>query len=192
MIYHGRYLHYTRISHFADGPNLPINGLGYHSHLWLINYDRRTSRSTLSLGHPLIGPSRHVRVYYCMPKSSPGFLCSDLYCHETFRPLFRRPAPFPLLPGCSSRPLVGVNTESSEFVQETTHPLFFRPPRQPAPLTSHMNITHLGSLVSSMSATNPADRIHILRIIASRVYLRKLYHALRTRRSTSKTGRHCD
>ena len=67
----------------------------------------------------------HVPVYYFMPKSSPDFVCSDPFCHETFRPsLFRRLAPFLAILGCS-RPLVGVDTGSSEVVQETPHPLFF-------------------------------------------------------------------
>ena len=41
--------------------------------------------------------------------------------------MFRRLAPFPLVLGCS-RPLVGVDTESSEVVQETPHPPFFLAP----------------------------------------------------------------
>ena len=44
-----------------------------------------------------------------------------------FRPLFCRSAPFPLVLDCS-RPLVGVDAESSEIVQETLHPFFFLPP----------------------------------------------------------------
>ena len=41
-----------------------------------------------------------------------------------FRHLLCRSAPFPLVLGCS-RPLVGVDAESSEAVQETPHLLFF-------------------------------------------------------------------
>ncbi|CAN0103083.1 unnamed protein product, partial [Ascophyllum nodosum] len=37
-----------------------------------------------------------------------------------------RPAPFPLVLGCS-RSLVGVDAESCEVVQETPHTLFFVP-----------------------------------------------------------------
>ena len=97
-------------------------------HLWLINRGKRTSTTnTLALGYPLLGPSRHVRAYYCMPQSSPGFLCSDQFCHEMSCPLFRRPASSPLILGCS-RPLVGVDTESSGVVQETPHPLFLLSP----------------------------------------------------------------
>ena len=40
-----------------------------------------------------------------------------------FRPLLRRPAPFPLVLGCS-RPLVGTDAESSEVAQETPRSLF--------------------------------------------------------------------
>ena len=97
--------------------------------------------------------------------SSPGFLCDYQFRHEMFRPLFRRLAPFPLVLGCS-RPLVGVDAESSEVVQETSHRLFFLAPTQPAPPTNSPNITHFGSLVSSMRATNPVNKIRLLRKVA--------------------------
>ena len=70
----------------------------------------------------------------------PCFFCSDPFCHEMFCPLFCRSALFPFVLGCS-RPLVGVDAESSEVVQETPHPLFSCPPTQPAPLTISPNIT---------------------------------------------------
>ena len=57
----------------------------------------------------------------------PWFFCNDPFCHEMFRPLFCRSAPFSLVLGCS-RSLVGVDAESSEVVQETPHPLFFPDP----------------------------------------------------------------
>ena len=86
-----------------------------------------------------------------------------------FNPLFRRSAPFPLVLGCS-RPLVGVDAESSEVVQETPRPLFSCslpwPPTQPAPPTNFTNTTHFGSLVSSMRATNPANKIRLLYKVA--------------------------
>ena len=53
--------------------------------------------------------------------------------------MFRRLAPFPLVLGCS-RPLVGVDTESSEVVQETLHSLFSLPPhaaRAPHEFSKH-------------------------------------------------------
>ena len=59
------------------------------------------------------------------------------------RPLFRRPAPFPLVLGCS-RPLVGADAESSEVVQT----LFLGPqhsPRRPPILRT--SGTSFGSLV---------------------------------------------
>ena len=36
-------------------------------HLWLVYKCERTSTSLLALGYPLLGPSRHVRAYDCMP-----------------------------------------------------------------------------------------------------------------------------
>ena len=53
------------------------------------------------------------------------------------------------------------------------HPIhyFSCPPTQPAPLTSSPNITHFGSLVFSMRATNTANKIHLLRRFASMLSL---------------------
>ena len=59
-----------------------------------------------------------------------------------FRPLFRRSAPSPLFLGCS-RPLVGVDAESSEVVQVTPFPLFFLAPntaRAPHQLSKHHSL----------------------------------------------------
>ena len=88
---------------------------------------RANQHEPACFGYPLLSSSRHVWAYDYMPYSSPGFLCSDSFRHEMFRPFFRRSAPFPLVLGCS-RPLVGVDAESSEVFQETTHPLSFLPP----------------------------------------------------------------
>ena len=52
-------------------------------------------------------------------------------------PLFCRLAPPHLVLGCS-RSLVGVDTESSEVVQETSHPFFFYPSTQLAPPTQFL------------------------------------------------------
>ena len=82
-----------------------------------------------------------------------------------FRPLFCRPAPFLLVLGCS-RPLVGVDAEGSEIVQETLHPLFFLASHTARAPTISPNITHFGSLVSSMRATNPANKIRLLPKVA--------------------------
>ena len=49
-----------------------------------------------------------------MPSSSFGFLCNDPFRHEMFRPLICRPAPFPLVLGCSC-PLVGVEIPSAFY-----------------------------------------------------------------------------
>ena len=108
-------------------------------HLWLINYIRRANlhkHAHFVISFPWSFPSRS------MPQSSSDFLGSDPF-HETFRPLFRRLASFPLVLGCS-RPLIGADTESSEVVQETPHPLLFmllprslrRPPVLRTPRTS--------------------------------------------------------
>ena len=102
--------------------------------------------------------------------SNPNILCSDQFYHETFRPLSRRLAPFPLILG-RRRPLVGVDTESSEIIQRASHPLFFRPLMQPVPPTSFPNATDFSSLVSSIRGTNFANRIRLLRIIASMLSL---------------------
>ena len=83
--------------------------------------------------------------------------------------MFRRSAPFPLALDCS-RPLVAVDTE--DLRSSTKHPIhsFSWPPtQQPAPLINSSNITHFGSLVFSMRATNPA--IKILRKVASMLSL---------------------
>ena len=103
-----------------------------------------------------------------MPRSNPGFLCySDPFRHKTFRPLFFRLAAFPLVLGYS-RPLVGVNTESSEVIREippsTFPPAPLRSPHSPSPLR-----TSRYSAVSCplMLVTNPANRIHLLRVVVS-------------------------
>ena len=85
-------------------------------------------------------------------------------------PVFRRSASFPLILGCS-RPLVGVDAENSEVVQETPHPLFFLAPHTARAPTIYPNITHFGSLVSFMRATNPANKIRLLRKVASMLSL---------------------
>ena len=93
-----------------------------------------------ALSYPLLDSSRHLRAYYCMPQSSPDLFCNNgLFHHKTFRPLFRRLAPFPLVLDFS-RPLFGVDTVSFEVVQETAHSLFFLPPsaaRAPHQFSEH-------------------------------------------------------
>ena len=101
--------------------------------LRLINNGEQTSTSALALGYPLFGPSRHVRACYCMPHCSLGSLCRDPFRHEEFRPLYHSFVPFFSILSCDP-PLVGLDTESSEVVQETPHPLLFLPSRGTAPL----------------------------------------------------------
>ena len=84
-------------------------------------------------------PSRSVVRLHAVVKPSDVF-CSDLFGHEMFCSLFHRPAPlFPLVLGCS-HPLVSVDAESSEVVQDTPHPHFFLAPhlaRAPHQLSQH-------------------------------------------------------
>ena len=106
-----------------------------------------------------------------MPQCSPGSLYRDPLRHEKLRPLFGCPIPFPLVLGCG-RPLVGLDTESSEVVQKAPHPLLFLPPpEETVPSSSSPNITHFCSLVSSIRATNAANRIRLLRNVASMLSL---------------------
>ena len=83
------------------------------------------------LSFPWFFPSRSgIRLHDVV---QPLFLCSDPFRHEMFHPLFRRFAPFPLVLGFSC-PLVGVDAESSEVVQEITRStLFPGPPHSPRP-----------------------------------------------------------
>ena len=98
--------------------------------LWRVN---QHEHACIGLSYPWSFQSRSG-ILYCMPSSSTDFLCSDLFRHETFRPLFRRLAPSTIFPD---------------------------PPRTPRPPTSSPTITHFGILVSSLRATNPATRIRI-------------------------------
>ena len=84
--------------------------------------------------------------------------------------MFLRLAPSPLVLGYS-RPLVGVNTESSEVIQEIPRPLFFLPLHTTRCPITLPNIAQFGSLVSSMRGTNPANSIRLLRIILSTLSL---------------------
>ena len=97
-------------------------------YFWLINYGERISTTTLALGYSLLDPSRSGILLHAVVQPWVFFLCSDRLRHETSRPLFRRLATFPFTLGCS-RPLIRVDPESSEVVQETPHVLtLFRAP----------------------------------------------------------------
>ena len=99
---------------------------------------------------------------------APWHLCSDPFHHETFRRLSRRPAPFPLVLGCT-RPLASVDTKRSE----RSFPIYYfsGPSTQPVPRTNSPNMTPFGSLVSSLRATTPSNKIRLLRIHASMLSL---------------------
>ena len=71
------------------------------------------------------GPSRHVRTCYCMPHCSLGSLCRKPFRHEEFRPLYHSVVSFFSILSCDPPLLVGLDTESSEIVQETPLPLLF-------------------------------------------------------------------
>ena len=74
---------------------------------------------------------------------------------------FGGPKPFPLVLGCD-RPLVGIETENSEVIQETPHKLLFLPPHEFPELHELRQ-----SPVLHMLATNPVKRIRLLHSIAS-------------------------
>ena len=91
------------------------------------NDGERTSTNTLALGYPpALGPSPVTFGYTTTACRCPALTFSaaiNFFMKLSSRPLFRRLASFPLVLGCS-HPLVDVDTESSELVQETPHPLF--------------------------------------------------------------------
>ena len=129
-------------------------------HLWLVNYGQRTSPNTIALGYPLLAWSFSSRSGILLQAviHSKIFLQRGQFRHETFRPLFRRPAPFPLVLGCSC-PLIGVDTEISEIVQETHHPIFSLAPHTARAPHQFSEYHAFGSLAFSTRATNPANKI---------------------------------
>ena len=110
------------------------------------------------ISFPLSFPSRsgvplHVVVQPWVPLQRSIF-------HEILRPLFCRSASF------SQSVLMPKTLRSSR-----EHPIrsFSYPPTQPAPPTNSPNITHFGSLVSSMRATNPANKIRLFRKVTATI-----------------------
>ena len=115
-------------------------------------------------------PFCHVRAYHCMPSSSLGFLCNDQFRHEMF-------------PSCSAvlrhspsswAAVVHWSALMPKALRSSMkHPIhsFSWPRTQPAPSTISPNITHFGSFVPSMRATNTASKIRILRKVASMLSL---------------------
>ena len=82
-------------------------------HFWLINYGEQTSTSTLALGYSLLCPALAFSavINFAMKRSA----------------LVPPSCATPSVLGCSC-PQVGVETEISEVVQGTPHPLFYLPP----------------------------------------------------------------
>ena len=96
----------------------------------------------------------------------PWFLLHYPFCHEMFRPLFAvlRHSP------SSWAAVVHWSALMPKALRSSKKPpihSFAWPPTQPAPPTIYPNITHFGSLVTSMRATNPANKIRLLRTVAS-------------------------
>ena len=87
------------------------------SQLWRAN---QHEPSCFGLYSPWFLPSQSSILLYIY--RSPALAFIEMFC-----PLFHRFAPFPLVLDCS-RPLVGVDAESSGIVQKTPRPLFFLPP----------------------------------------------------------------
>ena len=118
----------------------------------------------LALGYPLLGPSRHARryccmryspalafsavIYFTMKRSSP---CSVVLHHSL-------PSPWTAVVFYWS----AVMPKALMSSRKIPHPLFFLTPYT-ARATNCPNTTHFSSLVSSMRATNPANRISLFR-----------------------------
>ena len=71
--------------------------------------------SPLALGYPLLGRSRHVRAYTTACRIRASFFSASIH--------FAMKCPAPCSAVLRHRPLVGVDAESYEVVQETPHPL---------------------------------------------------------------------
>ena len=86
--------------------------------LWPIDFCEQTSTSTLSLDYPLFCPSCHVRTYTTACRSpslaSSAAIQLTMKGSAPFRSMDL--APFSLVRGYS-RPLVSVNTKTSEVIQ---------------------------------------------------------------------------
>ena len=101
--------------------------------LWLIDFRERTSTSALSLGYPLFCPFCHVRTHATAYRSpAPAFSAVIQLTMKRSVPCSVPLAPSHLVLGYA-RPLVGVNTESSEVIQEVPCLSISCPPPQPAP-----------------------------------------------------------
>ena len=140
------------------------------SQLWRANQ----RASTLALGYPPLGLSRHVRAYTSSACRSPA-LAFSAAIHFA---MMKRSAPWTAVLRHSPSSWAVVVYWSAlmpkALKSSRKYPIhyFSWPPTQPAPLTNYSpNITHFDSLVSSMRATNPANKIRLRRKVASMLSL---------------------
>ena len=140
-------------------------------HLWLVDKGERTSTSPLALGYPLLGPSRHVRTYDCMRSPALAFSATIHFAMKCSGPCSA------ILSHSLSRWAAAVvhwSTLMPKALRSSRkHPIIFflAPHIAPAPLANSPNITHFRSLVSSMRATNLANKIRLLLKVASMLSL---------------------
>ena len=139
-------------------------------HLWLVNKGERNSTSPLALSYPLLGlPVRFGHTTVCR---SPALAFS-----ATIHFAMKCSAPCSAVLHHSPSFWASVVQWSALIPKALRsprrHPIhsFSWPPTQPAPPTIFPNITHFGSLVSSMRAANPANKICFLRKVASTLSL---------------------
>ena len=136
--------------------------------LWLINFRERTRTSTLSLSYyPLFGHPRQVRIHIIACRS-PALAFPAATHFAVKRPVSCSSA-LRHSPSSWATVLHWLALILEVLRSSTRHPIHSLscPPSQAALPISPPNIAQFGSLVSSMPATNPANRIHLLRVIAS-------------------------
>ena len=139
-------------------------------HLWLVNKGGRTSTSPLASGCPLLvlpvtfghttaccRPALvfYATVHFAMKCSVP---CSVVLHHSH--------SSWAAVVYWSALMSKALRSSRKQPIRS-----FSCPPTQPAPPTNSPNIAHFGSLVSSMRATNPANKIRLLRKVASMLSL---------------------
>ena len=123
----------------------------------------------------------------CFELSSPWSVSSrfDIRLHAVVQPwlslqrsILPRNVPSLVTPFCAIPPRPGLAVHWSALIPKALRSSrkhliysFSWPPTQPASSTNSPNITHFGSLVSSMRATNPANKIRLLRKVASMLSL---------------------
>ena len=131
------------------------------------------STNPLALGYPLLGPSRHVRAYHCMPYSSPAlaFSAAIHFAIKCFAPrsaVLRYPPSSWAAVVHRSALMPKVLRSSRKYAIH----YFSWLPTQPAPPTNNSpNIRHFGSPISSIRTINPANKIRLLRKVASMLSL---------------------